>query len=110
MKKIILASTSPRRRELLKLLKLSFDVCAPSFEEISNSRFSAPEEVSFFALEKARSLVEKYPDSLLIGADTIVALDGKKLGKPKDPQDAAEMLRQLSGKTHEVLTALAVVD
>lgn len=108
--KIVLASTSPRRREILELLKVPFEVCAPTFEESSASPLSPTEEVCLFAREKAFSLKDKFPDSLLIGSDTLVKLAGKKFGKPKNPQEAAAMLRQLSGNTHEVLTAMAVLN
>lgn len=110
MKKIILASTSPRRRELFALLKLPFEACAPNFEEVSVAHLSGIEEACYFAHEKAMSLKDKFPDALLIGADTIVELGGKKFGKPQNPQEAAAMLWKLSGKTHEVYTALEVVD
>jgi len=107
--KIVLASTSPRRREILDLLQIPFEVCAPNYEEVSLADVSAEEESCLFAREKALSLADSFPDSLLIGADTVVKLGNRKFGKPKDPEEAAEMLRQLSGKTHEVLSALFVV-
>ncbi len=110
MKRIILASTSPRRREILQMLKIPFEVCPPKFSESSDSTLTPEQEALHFAREKALSLKEDFPDALIIGSDTIVELGGKKLGKPQNSSEAAEMLRSLSGKTHRVLTGLAVVD
>ncbi len=108
--KIILASISPRRKELLGLLKIPFEVCAPEFLEHSQENFSPEHEALHFARQKAMSLRAQFPDGLIIGSDTIVALGETKLGKPLVPEEAKRMLRLLSGKTHRVLTALAVVD
>ncbi len=107
---IILASNSPRRRELLKLLEIPFEVKSPKFSEETQSHLSPEAEAVFFAEEKATSLREEYSNALIIGSDTIVELQGKKLGKPKDEKDALEMLMELAGKTHRVLTGVAVWD
>src|SRR5215831_5044291 len=108
--KIVLASTSPRRRELLRLLGLSFEVYAPKFEEISDPRLSPSEEAAEFAKAKARSLRADFPEALLIGSDTLIACSGEKLGKPKDADDASSMLRRLAGQQHEIFTGVAVCD
>lgn len=109
-KLLILASTSPRRRELLQQLKIPFAAHAPRFEEHSVPELSPQEEAQLFAREKALSLRHDFPNAIIIGSDTIVALGASKLGKPQDAQDALRMLTRLSGQTHEVLTALAVLD
>jgi septum formation protein len=108
--KIILASTSPRRLELLRGLGLKVKVVGSRVKE---SKFSIknPEKLAkTLALTKAQEVARRTKDGLVIGADTIVVLKGKILGKPKDSKGAKSMLRELSGKTHEVLTGLAVID
>lgn len=109
-RKIILASTSPRRREILSWLEIPFQSAAPDFEEISDQGLRVEEEVAVFSRGKALSLLDKFPDALIIGSDTLVALDQEKLGKPRDAADAKRMLRRLSGKTHRVLSGICVVD
>ncbi|MDD3237936.1 MAG: Maf family protein [Candidatus Gastranaerophilales bacterium] len=111
MKKIILASTSPRRQDLLAGLGLVFECISPSFEEnILKENFSY-EDIEQTALGKARSVAIETKDSaLIISADTVVIENNFVLGKPKDKTEAFKMLNQLSGKTHTVVTAIAVVD
>lgn len=108
MQPLILASTSPRRRELLALLGRPFDVCAPAFEERSIAGLPPVEQVQRFALEKARSIAVQRPDDLVLGSDTVIELDGRMLGKPADIADAKEMLAQLAGRAHHVHTAVAL--
>ena len=108
--KIVLASTSPRRREILDLVRIDYQVHAPLFEELSDETRSPEHEAIHFAREKTFSLRELFPDSLIIGSDTIVALGEKNLGKPVDAEDAKFMLRYLAGRTHRVLTAIAVLE
>jgi len=106
MKPLILASKSPRRRELLARLGIPFEVRAPAVEEPP----PAPPPGRFALLlaeEKARSAWE--PGRFALGADTVVAIGDRILGKPKDPEENAQFLRLLSGKTHTVYTAAAVV-
>lgn len=109
---IILASASPRRRELLQRLGLNFEVKTSSFEEradLSGEAAFAPEDLAErLAAGKARDVAEKYPDALVIAADTVVTADGQILGKPQDEAEAAEILRFLSGKWHQVHTGLAL--
>lgn len=108
--KLILASTSPRRIELMALLGLPFEASPPNFLENSQEAYSPEHEALHFAREKALSLRGRFPDALIVGSDTIVALGETKLGKPLNPQDAKRMLRLLAGKTHRVLTGLVVLD
>ncbi|HLS91098.1 MAG TPA: Maf family protein [Limnochordia bacterium] len=106
--KIILASASPRRRALLADLNLAFDVEPAPFDEASVNA-SVPEElVMALARGKARAVAKRHPDALVIGADTAVIIDGEVLGKPRDVQDAHRMLRRLAGRTHRVLTGVAL--
>ena len=106
--RVVLASTSPRRRELLALLGLSFEVCAPVFEEHPLAGLSPREQVEYFALEKARSIAERMPGDLVLGSDTVIELDGRLLGKPRDLDEARIMLVTLAGRPHEVHTAVAL--
>jgi len=108
--RVILASTSPRRREIFALLGIPFDVIEPAFEERVSADRSIRDEVLAFALGKARSVALDHPDAIIIGSDTMIALNGEKFGKPSDPNDARRMLRAFSGKTHEIFTGVAIID
>lgn len=105
---LVLASTSPRRRELLALLGVSFDVCTPTFEEQPIAGLSLLEQVTRFALEKARSVAQARPQDLVLGSDTVIELDGRLLGKPFDLGEARSMLTRLAGRPHHVHTAVAL--
>lgn len=109
MKKLILASQSPRRRELLEKCGIPF-ICEPADidEAIDDSR-DLSEEIKRLSLAKAAVILKKHPDAVVVGSDTIVAVDGKVLGKPKDRTEAADMLKMLSGNTHQVITGLCVI-
>ncbi len=108
--RIILASASPRRRELIENLKIDFEVKTADCEEITVPGERPEDTVKRLSLTKARCVAElEGDDAVVIGADTVVAIDGKILGKPADENEAAEMLRLLSGRTHRVYTGLAVV-
>ena len=107
---LILASTSPRRREILALLGIPFDVIEPAFAERLSADLSIQEEVQAFAVGKARSVARDHGDAIVIGSDTMIALDGGKFGKPSDRNDAVRMLRSLSGKTHRIFTGVAIID
>ncbi len=105
---LILASTSPRRASLLKQLGIAFQVVDPGNAE--NSESSDPNtRVMENALRKAEVVSVKYPNRIVIAADTIVVLEGKILEKPRDIEDAKSMLRALSGRTHKVISAVAIV-
>lgn len=105
---LVLASTSPRRRELLALLGLAFDVCPPTFEEHPISGLSPREQVARFAVEKAQSVAAVRPDAVVLGSDTVIEIDGTLLGKPADLVEARAMLTRLAGRAHEVHTAVAL--
>lgn len=105
--KIILASASPRRKELLGYITDSFDVI-PS--DIPEDAHGAPrQQVMQLARAKAEDVAARNPDAIVIGADTLVAIGRRVLGKPQNEADAAAMLRRLSGRTHRVYTGVAVV-
>ncbi|HHV72410.1 MAG TPA: septum formation inhibitor Maf [Clostridia bacterium] len=109
MKKLILASGSPRRKELLARLGLEFEVVVSTFDEHLVEGRSPIEQAQHLALAKATALVDDYPEDVIIAADTIVVLDGVILGKPINKEDARKMLRLLSGKKHQVITGFAVI-
>ena len=108
--KLVLASTSPRRREILSLLGLPFEVVAPDYEEEIVAYRPAEDEVLGFAQGKARSVAGDYPEGLIIGSDTLIQIDGEKIGKPDGIADAKRILRVLSGRTHRILTGVAIID
>ena len=106
---IILASASPRRKELLKFITEDFTVRVSDAEEITDPDFTAEEAVKSLAVIKGEAVAKDFPDDTVISADTIVVLDGKILGKPADEEDAFRMLSSLSGRTHEVFTGVCVI-
>lgn len=114
MEKIILASASPRRKEILKSLGVDFEIVTADADEGSISTDTEPklyvQELAFLkATATARELLDKKKKhTLIIAADTVVVSDGKILGKPKDKNDAFDMLRGLSAKTHKVMTGICV--
>ena len=103
--KIILASTSPRRKELLKKAGIEFEVISPKYDEkFENFDFSF-EKIENISLNKAKSVADEIPDnSIILSADTVVVFENKILLKPKDKSDAFNMLKKLSGKKHFVVT------
>ncbi|MEK9142695.1 MAG: Maf family protein, partial [Nitrospirota bacterium] len=107
---LVLASSSPRRQELLALLGLSFEVCPPEFHEHLTVGLSPIEQVRHFAREKARSVACVRSRALVLGSDTVIDLDGQLLGKPVDLADARAMLAHLAGRSHQVHTAVALCD
>jgi septum formation protein len=108
--RLILASTSPRRREILALLGLPFEVIDPEFDEIASEHLSIEDEVVDFAAAKARSVARKNPRSIVIGSDTMISLNGQKIGKPNDIDDARRILRALAGRTHRICTGVVIFD
>ncbi len=105
---IILASASPRRAQIMSSLGIPFKVCASDICE-ENCRIKDPLEfVRHTAELKTSDVSARYPDSIVIGADTIVVLEGEILGKPTDKENAAMMLKKLSGRTHTVFTSVCV--
>ena len=109
MRRVVLASGSPRRRELLMLSEIPFTNASAQIDEDLDLSLSITEAIEKLAYEKAESVFNKFPDEFIIGADTLVICDGKVLGKPKDNDDAIATLKLLSGKTHQVITGVALV-
>ncbi|WP_324667829.1 Maf family protein [Geochorda subterranea] len=107
---LVLASTSPRRRRLLAMLGTRFELETPAVDESSFDDMAPPDRlVMRLAEAKARDVATRRPDDVVIGADTVVVLDGQILGKPRDREEARRMLTRLSGRTHQVWTGVAVV-
>lgn len=109
MKEIILASQSPRRRELLAQMGVEYEVIPSNFDEKLDDNRSPEEVACELALGKAMAVAEQYPDRFVIGSDTIVTVNGKQLEKPHDAVEAHEILKLLSGKPNDVCTGVAVV-
>ena len=107
--RIILASASPRRKELLKLLCVDFDILVGETDESINEGLPITDEIKRLSYEKANAVSTLVsPDDVIIAADTAVTLGGKVFGKPRDADEAYSMLKTLSGKTHEVITGVTV--
>jgi septum formation protein len=106
---LILASGSPRRAELLRQLGVEFTVVPSDAQEVHDDQLTAREISQLNAYRKARVIAKRFPDALVLGADTLVYLDTTLLGKPANLEDAYRMLSQLSGRTHEVVTALCLL-
>ncbi|KXG11474.1 Septum formation protein Maf [Anoxybacillus sp. P3H1B] len=107
--KLILASSSPRRKQLLNMAGLHFDILASEIDEHIQANQTPEELVQSLAYQKAKEVQRKHRDAYVIGADTIVVHEGQALGKPKTKQEAFEMLNRLSGQTHEVFTGVAIL-
>ena len=109
MKSIVLASKSPRRKELLTQIGVPFLCCPAVGEEVIST--SVPETaVKELALQKAREVRQQYPDSVIVSADTVVAFDGRILGKPADLEDAIRTLKLLQGNVHSVFTGVTIIN
>lgn len=106
---MILASRSPRRRELLSLIAEKFIVVPAEGEEVIGENVPPEDAVKMLALQKATEIYSKYKDETIIAADTVVATDGEILGKPHSKEEAADMLRKLSGRRHSVFTGVCVI-
>ncbi len=115
--KLILASRSPRRRQLLSMAGISFETAPSNYDEGSLARLLKNDRPGIserglaerLALAKARAILSSYPEDLILAADTIVTLDGTLFGKPKDRAEARKMLRTLAGQTHLVDTGVALI-
>ena len=105
---LILASGSPRRRELLGRMGYEFQICSPDVDEHVSGY--ARDIVRTLAVRKARAAAERFDRGVIIASDTLVSLDGAPLGKPADADDARRMLRALSGREHEVFTGVCLID
>ncbi|HZG87053.1 Maf family protein [Paenibacillus sp.] len=113
MKTLILASGSPRRQELIRLLSMPVEVLPSDADETTEPDWEPARIVEELSLRKALAVRERLPEGregIIVGSDTIVVLDGRALGKPRDADDAASMLASLQGRSHEVYTGLALVD
>jgi len=105
---LILASGSPRRWELMRESGYDFEILVPDVEEVHDETLSCEALTMENARLKALAVARMRPDAIVIGADTLVYLEEKPIGKPRDLDDAASMLRRLSGRTHEVCTGVAI--
>lgn len=108
MKRMILASGSPRRKELLQMLEVPFEVLVSDTEEVitKNEPAEVTKELSY---QKAMAVAGQVDEGIIIGADTVVSIDGKILGKPADTKEAREMIHKLQGKSHMVYTGVTVI-
>ncbi len=106
---LILASASPRRRDLLQAHGYDFQVIPAEVTEIAPPHLTPGEITLFNARSKARHVAESHPDTLVVGVDTIVAFEGEIFGKPRDMEHALEMLRRLNGRAHEVWSGVWLV-
>ena len=109
MSKIVLASSSPRRRELLEKADVKFSLCIKNIDETIPEGYTPEQAVEYLAKEKAQAVSQINEDAIIIGADTIVVLDDEILGKPKNEEDALRMLLALSDREHEVITGVSLV-
>ena len=105
--KLLLASTSSRRRDLLGLLGVAFQVLSPTSQEVPTFHQTPIQQTQQFAREKAESVAHHYPEDLVIGSDTVIEINGNLLGKPKHMDEANQMLLQLRGKAHQVHTGVS---
>lgn len=110
MKEIILASGSPRRAELMKLLDVNFKIINSSIDENIDLNIPLDEALKELSYQKAKKVFDFNQNSIVIGCDTVVELDGEIIQKPKDELDAFKILKKLSNKTHSVKTAICILD
>ena len=110
MKRLVLASSSPRRKELLELHKFDFIIDFQEIEEVLDESLALPLRLEKLAYQKAAPIALKYPSDIVIGADTMVCLENQMLGKAADRQAAYEMLKLLSDQTQTVYSAVAIID
>ena len=109
MKTLILASQSPRRKELLERCGIPFETMPADINESIDTDQQLEKEIERLSYEKAKHIFSLRPDAVVIGSDTIVAVDGKPLGKPHDRQTAEHMLKSIQGRSHHVITGLAIL-
>ncbi|MBU6323322.1 MAG: septum formation inhibitor Maf [Patescibacteria group bacterium] len=110
MRRLVLASSSPRRQQLLADAGFAASIVEPEYEEDLTLRLPPAELVKFLSRGKAESVAPRAPDAVIVAGDTIVVHEGRVLGKPHEPARAKEMLRELSGTTHFVITGFTVLD
>lgn len=109
MKDLILASKSPRRKELLERVSRNFACIPADIDETIDTENDLKEEIMNLARRKAEAVLKDHEDAIVIGSDTIVVLNGKVMGKPHREEEAVSMLESLSGNTHQVITGLAIL-
>ena len=109
MVRLILASNSPRRKELLSLLNIPFEIIPADIDETINENNDLNQEIERLSFQKALAVFKDNKDAIVIGSDTIVHIDNKVLGKPKDLTQAKAMLNLLQGNTHTVITAVTII-
>jgi len=110
MKAIILASKSPRRKELLKQLGINFNTDPSDYQEEKDSDLKPCEFAEYLSLQKAKNVALRHKDSIIIAADTFVVFEGRILGKPSSEKEARIMLSEMSGKSHSVITGFTIMD
>ncbi len=110
MKKIVLASASPRRKELLAQIGLQFEVDPSNCEEVLQNDIEPGEMARLLSLQKAEAVAKKHPDAIIIAADTFIATVDRLMGKARSEAEAGEMLAALNGKSHSVITGFTVID
>ncbi len=110
MKKIILASGSPRRKALLKQIGLQFEIEKSGYEEEIDMKIEPHQLVKKMSLKKAQSVSKNHKNAIIIAADTLVAFKGRLIGKPEIPENAKEILKKLSGRSHSIITGFTIID
>ncbi len=110
MKKVILASTSPRRKELFEKTGIPFEIVASSYEEDMTLNMSPKDLAMYLSRGKAEDVANKYPNAVVIGADTFTALGNEVFGKPHTKEKAKERLLMLSGKQHSIITGFTIIE
>ena len=106
---LVLASTSPRRYQILALLELPFLIVPPECREVISGTRPPAEEALYQARQKAASLVSGFPEAVILGSDTLINLDGHIIGKPSGSNEARAILRRLRGRSHDVVTAVSIL-
>lgn len=109
MTKVILASKSPRRKELMEMLKIPFDIIVSDIEESIDYNNDLVKEIEKLSYQKAKAVFDNHSDALVIGSDTIVKINNDILGKPHSIEEAKSMLKELSDNTHEVVTGVTIL-
>lgn len=110
MKKIILASASPRRKEIMDITGLNFSVCKSDYEEDLNLSMQPRELARFLSRKKAETVAANHKNALIIGADTFIVYNDRLLGKPHTEKEAEKMLKMLNGNKHSVITGFTIID
>jgi nucleoside triphosphate pyrophosphatase len=110
MKKLILASQSPRRKQLLEQIGLPFEVYPSDIDEILDPSLTPLKQVEVLSQQKACAVASKFTNAIILAADTMVSFDGQVYGKPKDKKDAIRMLKKFSGTSHSIVTGFTLTD